>query len=89
MVVGDIVNGIGAAGSDFSFQPAAGVEIAITSTGANGQPTRLTNGITAAIISYTGSSWGTANIKLMINNTNYVIMQNTGDNMCYSGIQLK
>ena len=74
MAVGDVVNGIfTTTGTDHSFQPAAGVEIAITSIlGANAQylETSLTDGVTLCR-SYLidGGNWSGANANIKINLT--------------------
>ena len=75
MAVGDVVNGLVATGSAITFQPAAGVEVAIMSTGSYNSWTQIYNGVQFAYVS--GSNFaadGVAggyppNIQLMINNT--------------------
>jgi hypothetical protein len=86
MVVGDVVNGIGTVGAHFTFQPAVGVEVLITSTfsSQNANP-RLTDGIinTRCVDSIP------TNIKVFINNTNYLFIYLGVDANGYSGIQIK
>ena len=90
MVVGDIVNGVFPnLGADVSFQPAGTNQIAILSTGTNGGNLYLSNGVTTSIILSANSPWTNANMKLLINNTNYLMIGPSGNNMAYSGIQLK
>ena len=94
MAVGDVVNGIGLANTDFSFQPAAGVECVITTTGAVSAWIFLSNGVTNAhafAINSSTNSVGSSNCKFCINNTNYLIVQAAGATYYsnYTGIQIK
>ncbi len=92
MAVGDVVNGISAANTVITLQPAVGVECVITFFGTGQVVTwgpNLTNGVNIA--------WGPpqtgdqSNCKLFINNTNYLYVQNMGAGIfgSYSGIQIK
>jgi len=94
MAVGDVVNGISGANAILDFQPAAGVECVITCTWgllAGGQPL-LYNGSnqTNAVNTATESPlyW---NVKIFINNTNYLRIpaQGAGTRSGYTGLQTK
>lgn len=93
MAAGDVVNGIGVNATDLTFQPAAGVEVAITTVGAYNQFYKLTNGTTLSVLGYAQ----TVNMelymktgKILINNTNYLfIAAGTLDANGYTGIQIK
>tara|TARA_R110002049_G_scaffold161234_1_gene326732 strand:+ start:685 stop:975 length:291 start_codon:yes stop_codon:yes gene_type:complete len=96
MAVGDVVNGLVATGSAITFQPAAGVEVAIMSTGSYNSWTQIYNGVQFAYVSGSnfpadGVAGGYApNIKLMINNTNYLrVLSNATGGAFYTGIQIK
>lgn len=98
MAVGDVVNGIlQAASGTINFQPAAGVEcIIFTCSGGN---TSAGNGLTDG--TYTSrsdfSSSGTNayggrnphNLKLCVNNTNYLYAAANNYPPAYSGVQIK
>ncbi len=97
MAVGDVVNGINAASGTFNFQPAVGVEcVILTCSGGN---TSMGNGITnGTAVSRTDYSFsGTSaqggrnphNMKLCINNTNYLYTATNTYPSAYSGIQIK
>ena len=89
MAVGDIVNGIGGDNLILDLQPAAGVEVMITSFGSDtkGVQISLFNGVTRSLCE--GSPM--LNIKMMINNTNYMRIPNGGAGFFnnYTGIQIK
>jgi len=94
MAAGDVVNGYLA--SSASFQPAAGVEILITSWFANGATAMqigLTGGGTA--YNYVGGTTGTGagaimmNIKFFITNTRFLLNVPSGVDAGYTGIQIK
>ena len=92
MVVGDVVNGIAAAGVVLTFQPAVSIECCITSAMCSNAWTMLTNDVTQAEL-YHGT-WNNANSsvgsneKIMINNTNYLTIL-AGNQSSFSGIQIK
>jgi hypothetical protein len=77
MAVGDIINDVYPTAGWNTFQPAAGVEVIITSTHGNGlNYTRLTNGTQHAqvIVSYDGTPYPAwcMNMKVGVTNTNYI-----------------
>lgn len=93
MVAGDVVSEVGAVGAHLIFQPAAGVEVLVTtSMSTQVANPRLTDGI---LVSYpTNSSASTpisqVNIKVFINNTNYLyVYQGVGSANSFTGIQIK
>ena len=96
MAVGDIVNGINTTDGVgyFTFQPASGVGIIITyaSPTYTGGQIQIFNGTqyVSQEIS-TSRAWNQFNIKMGINNTNYLRIYNTaadvGNSSGYSGIQ--
>jgi hypothetical protein len=90
MAVGDVVNGIDN-GALLIFQPAAGVEVCITSACAWLTSTALFDGTKIAYISQSagGSTDTNINVKIMINNTNYLRVTGTVNGSSYSGIQIK
>lgn len=99
MAVGDIINDVHTVGTTLSFQPAAGVEIMITSYGgwSNGY-VGLYNGTSIGrmsggmeVNSAGGGGATGANIKIGITNTNYLYIANMGGGWSgsYSGIQIK
>ena len=94
MTAGDVVNGLGAVAGALSFQPAAGVECMISMCGNNNNNTfniNLTDGVlTSRISNQFFAVQSTVNIKLFINNTNYLnLTAFAGNSNCYSGIQIK
>jgi TM2 domain-containing membrane protein YozV len=91
MAVGDVVNGIQATGVNLYFQPALTVQCIITMSGSAGVYVQLTNGVTnASILPMATANYGNnANMKIMINNTNYLQVDTSAFNMCYSGMQIK
>lgn len=94
MAVGDVVNGIGASAGALSFQPAAGVECMISMCGNNANNDiniEITNGVLSSrITNQYFAIMSTMNIKLFINNTNYLnLTAFAGNSNCYSGIQIK
>jgi|TARA_R110000823_G_scaffold199185_1_gene330294 hypothetical protein len=93
MASGDVVNGLSATNVSLSFQPAATVECAITSMGAYGQWISITNGVISSVTVNGGDGTvapSQGNIKLMINNTNYItINANATSGGSYTGIQIK
>jgi len=90
MAVGDIVSGISGANTTLTFQPAAGVEVCITAVQSiASQPPRLTNGTINTVHGIcTDNQYS---MKMMINNTNYLQIDNLGGSSRsgYTGIQIK
>jgi hypothetical protein len=93
MVSGDVVNGLGAVNTLFSFQPAASVEVCLTQALVFTMWTDLTNGVlTNPIFEWKADVMQTNGIltKIMINNTNYISMRADGTyGAVYTGIQIK
>ena len=91
MATGDIVNEIFPTFAVWhNFQPAAGVEIIITSSfGYTLQSVGLYNGVTRSNISIDYTVGNLTNIKVGINNTNYLSVYGTTTAPAYSGIQIK
>jgi len=98
MAVGDVVNGIlQAASGALNFQPAAGVECVIMHC--SGGNTSMGNGLadgtytSRSDYSFSGTSAqggrNPHNLKLCINNTNYLYCQANSYPPAYSGIQIK
>jgi hypothetical protein len=96
MVVGDVVNEIGAIASPLTFQPAATVECLISTAGngTGGAWMLLTNA--AGAFSYLWDTSATtnnyrSNIKLFINNTNFLYISTAiaGEYANFTGIQIK
>ena len=95
MAVGDVIAQIGLVGAALNYQPAAGVEVMVTTFGSNSSWVNVTNGVDVcrliwapmASTSYTGST----NMKLLINNTIYLQVFNpsAGNFASFSGIQIK
>jgi hypothetical protein len=96
MVVGDVVNGIGAVGSAFTFQPAVGVSVSILCVGSHQtEHVSLTNaagddGIIGTTV-YTNNEAWQANVKILINNTNFLALASSDVpyHACYTGIQIQ
>lgn len=88
MAVGDVVNGIATVTGN--FQPAAGVEVLITSIGQTGAGDGyyLYNGAITAVI-LAASSTTPPRLRLGINNTIYLRYVIAANNVHYSGIQTK
>ena len=96
MAAGDVVSGITiySAGGYQTFQPAAGVEVAITQVCSVGVWIALYNGTTEARFEhYDGEMTGIQNAptKLMVNNSIYLRTQLTSSsgNSGFCGIQIK
>lgn len=104
MAKGDVVSGISttAAATNFTFQPAAGVECMITMAGSSNMLTGtpeirvgIHNGSAASYCvvqagSAVGSTFG--QLRIFINNTNYlaILNENAGSSsISYTGIQIK
>jgi len=93
MAVGDVISVI--QNSDITYQPAAGVEVMITSAG---NPIDayfailLTNGVGVSInyINNTATNWTFYQPKIFINNSIYVsIVGNAPNYRSFCGIQIK
>jgi len=93
MAVGDIVSGSSAVNTALSFIPALGVEIIITATGAYNAWISLENatGVGHLFTQQTLPYGVNANIKVGINNTNYLNLGAgaIGQQNFYTGIQIK
>jgi hypothetical protein len=96
MAVGDVISGIFTTiGVQHDFQPSAGTEIIITAVlGSNGNLMNvgLYDGVTASTsyIQYNTYFAQNANVKIGINNTNYLrVFSNGGTPPSYTGIQIK
>ena len=99
MAVGDVV--VGLAINSVSFQPAAGVEVVLTSFGINQKWAQLYDGTNYANVFYfadnnaggqnTGTGQGSGGAKLCINNSVYFrgTPSAYNDGGFYSGIQIK
>lgn len=91
MAVGDVVNGI-AASAILDFQPAAGVEVMITSVGLDGTNNAflIYNGTLDSVITSantsTNTGFHTANCTVIIDNTNYLRVPNTAAGGMYTGV---
>lgn len=90
MAVGDVVNGMSALATSFSFQPAGTNEIMVSHVFCGGTSIypNMTNGVTT-----TNTSWdvlfGGAQ-KLFFNNTNYLNLPAVATRVSsFSGIQIK
>ena len=92
MVSGDVVNGIGAVNTAFSFQPAVGVEVCVTQALVYTHWTDLDDGANPQPIFqwHTSASNNSIPTKIMINNTNYITMRaDPVYGAVYTGIQIK
>ena len=93
MAAGDVVNGISTTSSALTFQPAAGVEVIITCLALYNQWLRINDGTSSAIVLNFGTNTAAGasmNIKVAINNTNYIALDGVTGNSCgYTGIQTK
>ena len=91
MVVGDIINNVNAGTGFLYLQPAAGVEIMITSCmGGLDVYCGLSNGVTDVYAIQTQTVNNTMfNIKVGITNTNYLVYVGSTTGGSYSGIQIK
>lgn len=100
MAVGDVVNGISAANTILDFQPAAGVECLIISlfyddpaTAAVDAVNYYNGSVAVPCINDTVTDPASAflNIKLAINNTNYlrIAARGAGEYSAYGGYQTK
>jgi len=96
MAVGDVVNAISATNTVLTFQPAAGVEVMISSVGLDNTGTNvrnLFNGTNVSVLASTITSHSVTNgnLKIFINNTNYFTLPALGASAhgSFSGIQIK
>ena len=90
MVVGDVVAGVFNAATALNFQPAAGIEIAITAFGSYAQDVAMTDGTIVALARNGTGYQETPNSKIMINNNIYIIsLAASANGSYYSGIQIK
>lgn len=92
MAVGDVIAQSIPAGTLTDFQPAAGVEVMITSIGntISAGPYALFDGVTEGQFAGTAAlPFNTSNTKIMINNTTYFRMLANGYPTNFSGIQIK
>ena len=92
MAVGDVVNGMAAAGAALTFTPAVGVECLISSIGSYGNWVQIANAVFGVSLIFNMTILGGVNVnmKLFINNTNYIAMVAAGAaNNSYTGIQIK
>ena len=94
MVVGDIISGIFTTDNTYHyFQPAATTEIIITSSFAtNNLRVGLYDGVTQSWSYATDNNLnnGTGmNLKIGINNTNYLLLYADNSGPSYTGIQIK
>ena len=90
MAAGDVVNGISADNTILLLQPAIGIDLMITSVFADASNVmRLTDGAKIPFNLSAGVYQG--NIKIGINNTNYLHLLATGAGTwtAYTGIQIK
>ncbi len=92
MAIDDVVSGIGTDNAGLTFQPAAGVEVLITSFISALGIIKLTNGTSTSVI-VLATNWrlNQLNIKLFVNNTNYMTIDAGGSGKfnSYTGIQTK
>jgi len=97
MVVGDVVSGQStAAGVSLTFQPAVSVEVAITSAfgGVNSFYVALSDGVLNSVVnmndvSTTVGQRNPLNIKMMVNNSLYLLTYANSYPAAFSGIQIK
>jgi len=93
LVVGDVVSAFGLDNSILDFQPAAGVEVVVTSvnTGGSGSGVQLYNGTTAGIdTSLRADSADLGSLKFFVNNTNYLRVgaNGAGNFTAFTGVQV-
>tara|TARA_R110002051_G_scaffold82827_1_gene147279 strand:- start:115 stop:393 length:279 start_codon:yes stop_codon:yes gene_type:complete len=92
MVAGDVVNGIGAVNTAFGIQPAVGIDLCLTQALVYTHWTDLTDGVNPQPIFqwHTSASNNSIPTKIMINNTNYIVMRaDASYGGVYTGIQIK
>lgn len=97
MAAGDVVNDVvpyTVPGVFISFQPAAGIEVALTCIRVGDAPLYLTDGTALGFCTADPADVGsnTSNVRLLVNNTNYFtggpLVSSAAASM-YSGIQIK
>mgnify|MGYP003646544920 CR=1 FL=1 len=92
MVVGDVVNGIGAASANVVFQPAASVSCMITVAAIRGNWVQLTDGSLLSLVmdNGAGGSFNNINNKIFIDNSIYLHVSGGGGySASFTGIQIK
>jgi len=93
MVVGDVVNQLNpVVSATLTFQPAAGVEVMVSTIGVVGGIFYLTNGVNNGYLSVasSGQTATSVNVKMFINNTNYLhIALSGGYYNNFTGLQIK
>ncbi len=91
MAVGDVVNGMGAAGVTLNFQPAGSTECMISSVlCVSAWRINITNGVLTPSSVNDATLSNQENIKLFINNTNYLtVTLHASYAQAYSGLQIK
>jgi hypothetical protein len=94
MAVGDIVSGIFTTTAAYQyFQPAASIEIMIFwAGGLTINYSGLNNGVSNAVLKVSNPTEGYSqgsNMRLGINNTNFLSTYGSSSNPCYSGIQIQ
>ena len=93
MAVGDVVNGVSAVSTAFSFQPAVGVSVCITSVSNYNAWVRINDssaGTTALCAGLGTLTVGTnMNTKMMITNAVFLALDSSsGQSSHYTGIQI-
>tara|TARA_R110000803_G_scaffold25353_1_gene60578 strand:- start:21 stop:287 length:267 start_codon:yes stop_codon:yes gene_type:complete len=88
MAVGDVVNGLSTT-ADLIIQPAATVELCITSYGSMVTNSYLTNGVIQAYLRAGIGVLDQIINKLLITNTNYLKILVDGNGCHYTGVQIK
>lgn len=91
MSSGDPINGLQTSGvSNFNFQPAVGVNVLLTTVNAWGNYSQIYNGADFGILISPALTDSTdkQNVKIIINNTNYLQMRPSADGQFYSGIEM-
>jgi hypothetical protein len=90
MVVGDVVNDVGVIGVTLTFQPALGVSIMISVAQNYSNFIQITDGVNTGVLYHGTQGYvDTANVKIMINNTNYLSILSAADSSVYTGIQIQ
>ena len=86
MVKGDVINGTGAAAAVLNYQPAAGVEVVITTADTN-EKVLFYDGTNSAPV----LAAGTTPIKIFLNNTLYLRLDAgaAATYRAFSGVQVK
>lgn len=95
MAVGDVISQISGNGAAMVYQPSSGVEVMVSTIAFNhnAKLPELTNGTNTSFISWSTSDTNPdpANLKIFINNTIYLRLDNLGANQytAFTGIQIK